>query len=185
MSYTYFGKKAWIKQPSRTIKNWPSGLSMVQETHIYPGKLNTGTPNQINTPFNEGDRLDDGYFVFPEPEISFNDSGFTSITVTGYRRNNSSGTKNRTLLLEGNYLLETETQNFVIERGEEINFALLPTLKAYYRNGVEVMPTGYEIVNGVLYAGRSVGVVLTRNEIVTYGQFSEVTLVYQAFVLNG
>jgi len=191
MSYIYKGKTGWIKQPDQTVSVFPSGLCLIQQSHlIRKDNFEIGA-------FSIGDRLPaedtsmcvDGAFIFPAPQYSDAGNGFMRCLISAYGRVNTTGTSFSAKRLSGylstittiagavsttatsteQKLFDAITYQFVVKRNEVVG---TPYVKLYIYE-----PSGYKLPEGVYGNGfYELGTSLDRYETSDYGVFQEVLI---------
>lgn len=90
------GQSALKVQEGRTVQTFPSGLVRVERTYICPTTSEaTFRPTLAEgniLPFDDGTPAIDGLYIFPTPNETRRDDGFTEFRVTAYGRVTFSGT---------------------------------------------------------------------------------------------
>lgn len=204
--YTATGA-TWLPQPGRITRVFPSGLVLIQQE--YHSTPTTTPPFEVGDTIADPGPCIDGAYVFPACDIADEPGHFKKSTVTAYGRANTSGTIetrrilanfseiHRDFTFDGGLGIYTQvTDTPVPVRG----FAEVYTLKKVVPTGTAVSTTcpvtphfynldGTEIVNGlsdqtsvnwVVPVGATITATLTNYDIVSFGHYSEATLVWQS-----
>lgn len=191
MSYIYKGETGWIKQPDQTVSVFPSGLCLIQQSHlIRKDNFEIGA-------FSIGDRLPaedtsmcvDGAFIFPSPQYSDAGNGFMRCLISAYGRVNTTGTSFSSKRLSGyvstittiagavsttatsttQKLFDAITYQFVVKKNEVVG---TPYVKLYIYD-----PSGLKLPEGAYGNGfYELGASLDRYETSDYGVFQEVVI---------
>jgi len=199
MSYIYKGETGWIKQADQTVSVFPSGLCLIQQSHlIRKDNFETDT-------FVVGDRLPsedtsmcvDGAFIFPSPQYSDAGNGFMRCLISAYGRVNTTGTSFSSKRLSGyvstittiagavsttatsttQKLFDAITYQFVVKKNEVVG---TPYVKLYiYDPSGLKLPEGARSVSTTSYRYDSfyeLGASIDRYETSDYGVFQEVVI---------
>jgi hypothetical protein len=205
-NYIYHGSQGLITLPERNVQTFPSGLVRIDRVYAcrktladrFRRDLAVGNP----LPFDDGAPAIDGAFIFPDPQETIRDDGFTEFRVSAYGRTNTDG--NGTLDSEivsisrnyqrvinvgleseriiswsiiERYIVDLFIQTFIIAKETANSQIIIPDIKLNERRiSFRIFGTRPGIIRGIdLIWERSIEAISRRN----FGSWDEITVSYK------